>query len=182
LNKNKSEIHLYQHTPDYDSEFNRTYEYKIEGQDIYFKLLEDKIEHPGEEYYDVKDGVILKSEIKKRKKGILFTPVSKIKDLEAQIQWHQLNHMYQIIFFLFHRHPELISEQDFRTYLRLRIEKIESLSIEADKIIENYEKLNEKEQDKVIKKLEKFYLDNNISSGEVSRKDDIIKEAEKYLK
>ncbi|MBP7774057.1 hypothetical protein KA071_03125 [Candidatus Gracilibacteria bacterium] len=181
LFKDENKIHIYRRTPDYDSEFNTTYKYKIEGQKIYFKLIEDKIEHPGEEYYDVQDGVILKSEIKKRKDNIFFKPESKIKELEGQITWHELNHQYKIIFFLFHKHPELISKDDFRTFLRLKIEKIENISAEVEKIMKDYESLSEKEQEKIVTKLEKFYSENEVSGSEVYNKDELIQEAKKYL-
>lgn len=182
LFKDENKIHIYRRTPDYDSEFNTTYKYKIEGQKIYFKLIEDKIEHPWEEYYDVQDGVILKSEIKKRKDNIFFKPESKIKELESQIKWHELNHQYKIIFFLFHKHPELISKDDFRTFLRLKVEKIENISTEVEKIMKDYESLSEKEQEKIVTKLEKFYSENEVSGSEVYNKDELIQEAQKYLK
>ncbi len=51
--------HYYRHTPDYDSVFNSEHEYRIEGTNVFARLLEDKVEHYTDVEYRVKDNVVL---------------------------------------------------------------------------------------------------------------------------
>jgi hypothetical protein len=48
--------------------------------------------------------------------------------------------------------------------------------------MKDYESLSEKEQEKIVTKLEKFYSENEVSGSEVYNKDELIQEAQKYLK
>ena len=90
-------------------------------------------------------------------------------------------HLYKITYFLLSRHPELVTKQEFRTFLRSEIEKIESGCLEPRKILDLYEQMSKEEQEKAVEKLEKIYEMWHINNFEVNNKDEIINEAKKYL-
>ncbi len=98
-----------------------TYEYKISAipTEIYIRLLESS--HTPPEGYSVRDGVVLESEIIKR------GPAHDLENLKRQVEWHKANFIwghFEIDFFILSRHPEIISPEDYRKFLRQSVERI----------------------------------------------------------
>jgi hypothetical protein len=71
------------------------YEYRPEGTDVLCRLIEDKHSDIGvPEYRDVRDGVVLESDIRKRdaESRFHFTNVEEnIARLKTDAQWHEMN-------------------------------------------------------------------------------------------
>ena len=122
-------LKFYGHPPDYDSQFYSTYQYRINGTNIDQKLTEQHCEHPGEKCeYDVKDGVILESEIhlKDKENRFSFTKVEeKIAELKKDIEWHPI-FSNKIKYFVLSKHSELLSRQEYKKYLRQEMERIKT--------------------------------------------------------
>ena len=77
----------------------REYEYKIEGTEVFIRLLQDKSRDPGEpEYWEVRDGVVQEMAIRQRKErqdpivsGLGDSAEETIKSLKEQTQWSSLS-------------------------------------------------------------------------------------------
>lgn len=101
---------------------NQTIEYKISVNpiEIYMRTLESSSEPPLE--YSIKDGVVLESEI--NKKDSIFP--DRIENLKKEVEWSKINLFgnYEINLYLLSKHPEIISKEDYRRFLRQSVEKI----------------------------------------------------------
>ena len=126
-----NKIYTNSHPNDYLSDFNRIYEYKIEWFKIYQRLLEDKIEHAGDkEYYDVKDWVILESDITERFKKSKLLGISmgekldeKMEKLKKACEWNELT-FYKTKYFILSKHS--FPKQWLRNFFRSELERIKS--------------------------------------------------------
>lgn len=100
------------------------FEYKISVNppELYIRLLESSSEPPKE--YDVKDGVVLESEINKENVPIIGE--DRIQGLKKQVEWNKVDLFEQseINLFILSKHPEIISREDFRKFLRQSAERI----------------------------------------------------------
>jgi hypothetical protein len=116
------------HPPDYMSDFKSKHEYKIEDHKVYSRLIEECFEHAGDKEwsYDVKDNVVLESQIHERESKNKFsfkTPNEKIDELRNQVSWCELKN-YKIKYFILSKHPEILPQNEFRKYLRQEKERI----------------------------------------------------------
>ncbi|MCX6792910.1 MAG: hypothetical protein NTY12_02700 [Candidatus Falkowbacteria bacterium] len=101
---------------------NDTIEYKISADpiEIWMRTLESSHEPPLE--YSIKDGVILESEIKK--KNSIFP--DRIENLKKEVEWSKvpLFGNYEVNLYILSKHPEIISKEDYKRFLRQSAEKI----------------------------------------------------------
>lgn len=119
------------------------YKYKIslDPIEVYIKLIERKDEPP--ESYKVKDGVVLKSEIIKKDKDFLGKNYSgegtleSIANLEKEVEWNKLSlwGASHLIFFTLSKHPEIISNEEYRKFLRLSDERIKNGLLKIEKFL-----------------------------------------------
>lgn len=113
------------------------YEYKIEGASVFVRLFQDKNKNPGEpEYWDVRDGVVQRTEIQEResKSGIKIQPTEeKIEQLKKATEWTKLEVTAWNGFPYFALACDL-SRPDARRYFRQELERLthgERVFIEA---------------------------------------------------
>jgi len=105
------------------------YEYRLEQTDVLCRLIENQYEDIGvPKQHDVRDGVIMESEIRKRDAESHFhiTKVEDtIADLKAEIEWHKMDSMswrglkYFII-------SKKLPQPDARRYLRQELERLKA--------------------------------------------------------
>ena len=115
----------YGHTPDYDSIFHSQMEYKIEGETILIRLINDYTDNYGKESWHVRDGVVLESEIRNRH-DTRFNVISVDEELEkyrSQTVWYLLKN-YTIKFFIMSKHSNLFPPGEFRRLVRTELEKL----------------------------------------------------------
>ena len=138
----KNKIYSNSHPADYLSDFNRIYEYKIEWSDVYQRLLEARVEHAGDkEYYNVKDWIVLESEIIEREKSLLkyakFFDDEKLKELKKECKWHKIT-FWEIKCFILSKHPEIVSKEDFKKYVRSELERIKMCLLKVKELFAEY--------------------------------------------
>lgn len=101
---------------------NQTIEYKISVNpiELYMRTLESSHEPPLE--YSIKDGVVLESELMKKK----WLRENTIKDLKKEVEWQksELFVNYEINLYILSKHPEIISKEEYRRFLRQSIERL----------------------------------------------------------
>ena len=100
------------------------FEYKIfvDPIRVSFRLIERLDEPP--KSYKVKDGVVLESEIKKS--GSSGIVMELIENLKKDVEWHDLWPSSPDSFFILSKHPEILSKEEYRKFLRQKSEKIQS--------------------------------------------------------
>lgn len=113
-------------SPDYGSIFHSLFEYRFEGQLILARLLEKCTDHYGKKDWDVRDGVVLESEIRERSKKstLLMRTVEEVlaQDL-VEVAWRPLEE-HQVRFFVMLRHPDKFPVNEFRRQVRGELERI----------------------------------------------------------
>ncbi|MFA5829953.1 MAG: hypothetical protein WC843_05710 [Candidatus Gracilibacteria bacterium] len=101
-----------------------TIEYKISDDPINLKMRTIELFHEfiGGKSDSIKDGVVLESELRKDK----FNNQERIDDLKKEVEWSNV-----VIFgnpevnlYILSKHPEIISKDDYRKFLRQSIERI----------------------------------------------------------
>lgn len=119
-------------------ERNELYEYKLSVNpiEVFIRLKERSDEPPLR--YVVKDNVVLESEMKEDYNSF---PVDFIDGLKKDTEWHKLElpSSYFQIFYILSKHPEIISKEDYKRFLRetdqrikLGLSKIEKRLKEKD--------------------------------------------------
>jgi hypothetical protein len=128
LNRGDRKFTIHSHTEDYLSSFYTIEEYRIEGTEVHSRTIEKRDEHAGSpEEYDIKDNVVLESEITERyKTGFHFKNLDEhLENLRREIPWKPIT--YKIMrYFILSRHPEQLSPTDFRTFMRSESERIKN--------------------------------------------------------
>lgn len=114
-----------------------TYQYRIsvDPVEVYVRVLESS--DNGEftnfiDQYSIKDGVVLGSELIRRNKDSLGKnyfeggTLELIANLEKAVEWHKLpmSGSSHLVFFILSKHPEIISEEEYRKFLRQTDERI----------------------------------------------------------
>ena len=105
------------------------YEYRLEGTDVLCRLIEDKHSDIGiPEYRDVRDGIILESEIRKRDGESPFhlTDVEeKLASLRTDTQWHKMDSIswHGLKYFIV---AKTLPQPDARRYLRQELERLKA--------------------------------------------------------
>lgn len=112
------------------------YEYKISTDPVgvSVRLIEAYDEPPLE--YVVKDGVVLESEILSREyPGSLVDTKSMVENLRHNIDWHEVWIGSPAIFYILSKHPEIVSEKEYRRFLRKTDERIKNGLIKIEKFL-----------------------------------------------
>lgn len=157
---------------------NQTIEYKISANPIELQMrtLESSHEPPLE--YSIKDGVVLESELKK--KDSLFS--DRIENLKKEVEWTKIPLLgnCEVNLYILSLHPEIISKNEYRKFLRETEQRIKTGLIKIEKRLKekdktdlqifegeygkqiwysNTEKISDEERDKKIKYIEKAFND-----------------------
>lgn len=138
-----NQIYVHSHPNDYQSDFHSTYEYKIEWYKVYRKLLEDRTHHIGkEEYYDVRDWVVLESDIIERYKendvlSRFGSPEEIIKKLKKDCQRNEVTY-FETKYFTLLKSPEAISKENFKKYIRSELERIKLWKTRVQELCDKY--------------------------------------------
>lgn len=121
---------FYANTPDYDSIFHSTFQYRFSGEKLECRLIEDYCDSYGTQEWHVRDNVILESELRRQNENLKLKPdrlkemlEEKIKKYQSQIIWHPFER-YQILFFVMGKHPELFPNGELRRIIRSDLERI----------------------------------------------------------
>lgn len=101
-----------------------TYEYKISDDPICLKIRNIELTHESISgtSNSIKDGVVLESELRKNK----FNNQERIDKLKKEVEWSNIAIFGdpEINLYILSKHPEIISKDDYRKFLRQSIEKI----------------------------------------------------------
>lgn len=99
-------------------------EYKISDDPIDLKIRTIELFHRfvGGEEYSIKDGVVLESELRKDK----FNDQERIDDLKKEVAWSKVSILGtpEVNLYILSKHPEIISKDEYRRFLRQSIERI----------------------------------------------------------
>lgn len=112
-----------------------TIEYKISDDPIDLKMRTIELFHSfvGGEEYSIKDGVVLESEIKKKD----FVMPDRIEGLKKEVVWSKVPIFgnYEVNLYILSKHPEIISKDEFRRFLRQSIERIKDGVAKAKELV-----------------------------------------------
>lgn len=101
-----------------------TIEYKISDDPIDLKMRTIELYHDfvGGTDHSIKDGVVLESEIKKKD----FVTPDRIESLKKEVVWSKVPIFgnYEVNLYILSKHPEIISKDEYRKFLRQSIERI----------------------------------------------------------
>ncbi len=81
--------------------------------------------------YTIKDGVVLESELIKNR----FFDSKQIKNLKESVEWRSVplfNMNYPINLYILSKHPEIISKEDYKKFLRQSLERIKLGVLKAE--------------------------------------------------
>ena len=100
----------------------QTIEYKISPNPIELQMRTLESSHEPPKEYSIRDGVVLESELKKN--GMLFP--DRIENLKKEVEWSNVPVFgnYEVNLYILTKHPEVISKEDYRKFLRQSVEKI----------------------------------------------------------
>ena len=126
----KKEFRFHAIWPDGSGSSKAMFEYKLSNNpiEIFIRLKEKSAESNIGDSVDVKEGVVLEYEIKKEGHFVDTDPEGKkhISDLKKQVEWQktELTSGYLINFYILSLHPEIISKEDYRKFLRQTEQRI----------------------------------------------------------
>jgi len=112
------------------------YEYRIKTNPIKVETrLIERVDEPPERYC-VKDGVVLESDIL-AERGELMSKMTQdfISNLKKDVEWHEEWSGSPISMYLLSKHPDIISSDDYKRYLRQLSEKIKTASHKIEKAL-----------------------------------------------
>jgi hypothetical protein len=102
----------------------QTIEYKISVNpvDLQMRTLESSHEPPLE--YSIKDGVVSESELKKKN----FVSSDRIENLKKEVEWSSIPLFgnFEVNLYILFLHPEIISKNEYRKFLREAEQRIKS--------------------------------------------------------
>jgi hypothetical protein len=121
-----------------DDAYYRTekYEYRITTNPIKVEIrLTERLDEPPERY-SVKDGVVLESDIRTQRK---FRADEFIDDRRKEVEWHKEPWWVgdSVSMYILSKHPEIISQEDYRRHLRQLSEKIKTAIQKVEKALES---------------------------------------------
>lgn len=139
----KNKYQFYYHSPDYDTVRKDIVEFKIDWNEVFCRTISAKVEHPWEEYYEIQDNIVIKSEIRKQYEkneflsGISWKDVNgKIGELEKECEWNEVKH-YKIKYFLL-KEASWYSKEEINKIFRSELEKLKEYLTESKKLCEKY--------------------------------------------
>jgi hypothetical protein len=107
----------------------RVYEYRLEDTTVLFRLIDHQYEDIGvPQYHDVRDGVVMESDIRKRdaESQFHFTKVEdRIRDLQEEVQWRKMESTWGsgLRYFII---SKKLPTPDARRYLRQETERLKA--------------------------------------------------------
>ena len=114
---------------------NQTIEYRISADPICLEMrtLESSHEPPLE--YSIRDGVVLESEIKKNR----FILGDRIENLKKQAEWNKARIFgnYEVNLYILSKHPEIVSKEEYRKFLRQSVERLKMGVVNAEKEVKD---------------------------------------------
>lgn len=116
------------------------YEYKISNDPVglTMRLLEASSEPPKE--FSVKDGVVLETEIISGKEDyFLKIARDRVNELKKSVEWNKVDLFgnYEVNLYLLSKHPEIISKEDYRKFLRYSVERIKMGVLKVEEVVKN---------------------------------------------
>jgi hypothetical protein len=117
------------------------YEYRIDGNSVFCRLIEDRHEDAGDpEYQNARDGVVLESAIRERnkdKKWDWFDVNDEINPVKEAVEWHDMTPMFchGLKYFIL---AKKLPPPDARRYLRQELERLRTGAAEFFKEAEKY--------------------------------------------
>jgi hypothetical protein len=113
---------------------NETYEYKISLSPIEIQIRLIGRSDRGSSPKDlVKDGVVLEAEISKDRTYSEGT----IGELKTEIEWHASDYGYETLFLILSKHPEIISKDEYRKFVRQTEQRIKLGLLKAEELLKN---------------------------------------------
>lgn len=118
------------------------FEYRIKTNPVKVETrLTERLDEPPPDEYKVKDGVVLESDILKRGRisngRVMNMTTDLIKNLKKEIEWHEDWIGNPVSMYILSKHPEIISAEDYRRYLRQLSEKIKNALLKVEKVLES---------------------------------------------
>lgn len=112
---------------------NSTIEYRISTDPVELKMRTVELSHEPPLEYSIKDGVVMESEIKKNK----FVTADRIENLKKEVEWAKVPVFgnYEINLFILSKHPEIISKDEYRKFLRQSIERVKDGVVKAKEVV-----------------------------------------------
>ena len=112
---------------------NSTIEYKISANPAELQMRTTELYHEPPLEYSIKDGVVLESEIKKKD----FVRPDRIESLKKEIEWTKvpLFGNYEVNLYILSKHPEIISKEDYRKFLRQSIERVKLGTLKVEEAV-----------------------------------------------
>jgi len=114
------------------------FEYRIKTDPIKLETrLIERVDKPPERYC-VKDGVVLESDILAERGDLMSSRTKEfITDLKKEVVWHEAWVGDPVSMYILSKHPDIISSDDYRRYLRQLSEKIKSATQKVEKFLES---------------------------------------------
>ncbi len=110
------------------------YEYRIKNDPVKVEIrLTERMDEPPLEY-KVKDGVVLESVIAEKNK---FLGKDFIDGLKKDVEWHEDWVGSPVSMYILSKHPEIISNDDYRRYLRQLSENIKAATRKIENILKS---------------------------------------------
>ena len=129
VNRGIKQFTISQTNSDTHSWFYSVHEYKFDQTDVYERTIEKWADRAGDpKEYEIKDNVVLESEICERDEGAVFRmnkPEEKIDKLKQEIAWRKLTFRPQA-YFILSRHQEHLPPGFFRSFMRNEQERIKN--------------------------------------------------------
>lgn len=128
LNKEQNQYTLTARSPDYSSKHTHVDEYKFENSKIYSRSIDHKFEYYVDEEYDLKDGVVLEDEIRKKNAESSFPQSEeriqeKIAELHESTKWSEPRRRIQ--YFILFRHDDFLNDSELRHFFRAEVNRIQ---------------------------------------------------------
>jgi len=129
LNPSANQYTIYTHSPDYAGQYTALYEYKIDNTELHSRVIESKNEWYVEVDYDIKDNVVLESNVRERmSKSPLPSSAedidAKIAELKSEVEWQTLRS--RLKYFIMFRHGDIFKDADLKKYFRSEIERLKT--------------------------------------------------------
>ncbi len=99
-----------------------TIEYKISASPVELQMRTTELSHEPPKEWSIKDGVVLESELRKNK----FNDEERINSLKKEVEWTKVSILGnpEVNLYILSKHPEIISKEDYRKFLRQSVEKL----------------------------------------------------------
>jgi hypothetical protein len=114
---------------------NSTIEYRISTTPVALEMRTTELFHEESQEWSIKDGVVLESEIRKNK----FQTQERIDELNKEVEWATVPIFGnpEVNLYILSKHPEILSREDYRKFLRQSIERIKLGVLKVEEAVKN---------------------------------------------